>query len=129
MTERIAALIAGVPVTDLDDSIDWYTRFFGRAPDMVVGEEILWDVDERATLFIERDPGHAGAGRITFAVEDLDALLVRLCRRRHRPRADRDLSQRRAPYEGPRSRRKRPRLRRTPAQRRDAPANGCETAG
>jgi catechol 2,3-dioxygenase-like lactoylglutathione lyase family enzyme len=77
-TGAITHLIAGVPVTDLDAGIDWYTRFFGRPPDMRAGEEILWDVDEHATLFIEPDAERAGTGRITFAVAGLDALLDRL---------------------------------------------------
>ena len=66
----ITHLIAGVPVTDLDAGIDWYTRFFGRPPDLRVGNEVLWDVDEHATLFIEPNAAQAGAGRITFAVAD-----------------------------------------------------------
>jgi hypothetical protein len=36
MTARLSAithLFAGVPVSDLDAGIDWYTRFFGRPPD------------------------------------------------------------------------------------------------
>jgi catechol 2,3-dioxygenase-like lactoylglutathione lyase family enzyme len=74
----ITALIAGVPVSDLEASIDWYTRFFGRPPDLRAGEEILWDTDEHATLFIEPNAAHAGAGRITFAVAGLDALLQRI---------------------------------------------------
>ena len=74
----ITHLVAGVSVSDLDAGIDWYTRFFGREPDMRVGEEILWDVDEHATLFIESDPARAGGGRITLAVTGLDALLQRL---------------------------------------------------
>jgi catechol 2,3-dioxygenase-like lactoylglutathione lyase family enzyme len=74
----ITALIAGVPVSDLDASIDWYTRFFGRSQDLRVGDEVLWDVDEHATLFIEPNAAHAGSGRITFAVTGLDALLERL---------------------------------------------------
>ena len=83
----ITHLIAGVPVSDLDASIDWYTRFFGRPPDMRVGEEILWDIDEHATLFIEPNPAQAGAGRITLAVTGLDALLERLADQRieHEP--------------------------------------------
>lgn len=71
----ITALFAGVPVSDLDASVDWYTRFFGRPPDMRVGDEVLWDIDDHATLFIEPNAGQAGAGRITFAVAGLDALL------------------------------------------------------
>ena len=77
----ITALIAGVPVSALDAGIDWYTRFFGRPPDMRVGDEVLWDVDEHATLFIEPNLGQAGAGRVTFAVTGLDALLEGLAAR------------------------------------------------
>jgi catechol 2,3-dioxygenase-like lactoylglutathione lyase family enzyme len=76
----ITHLIAGVPVSDLDAGIDWYTRFFGRPPDMRAGDEVLWDVDEHATLFIEPDAANAGTGRITFAVAGLDELLARLAR-------------------------------------------------
>jgi len=71
-------LFAGVPVSNLDASIDWYARFFRRPPDMRAGKEILWEVDEHATLFIEPNAARAGAGRITFAVAGLDALLERL---------------------------------------------------
>ncbi len=83
----ITALIAGVPVSDLDASIDWYTRFFGRPFDMRAGDEVLWDVDEHATLFIEANPEQAGAGRITFAVAGLDELLEHLAAQRieHEP--------------------------------------------
>jgi catechol 2,3-dioxygenase-like lactoylglutathione lyase family enzyme len=45
---------------------------------MRAGDEVLWDIDEHATLFIEPDAARAGAGRITFAVTGLDALLERL---------------------------------------------------
>jgi len=74
----ITHLVAGVPVSDLDAGIDWYTGLFGRPPDMRVGNEVLWDVDEHATLFIEPNLGRAGSGRITLVVSGLDALLHRL---------------------------------------------------
>ena len=74
----ITNLYAGVPVADLNASIDWYTRLFGRPPDMRAGDEILWDLDEHATLFIEPNAAHAGSGRITLGVVGLDALLERL---------------------------------------------------
>jgi catechol 2,3-dioxygenase-like lactoylglutathione lyase family enzyme len=74
----ITDLFAGVPVADLNAGIDWYTRFFGRPPDSRVGEEVLWEIDEHAWLFIEPNAAQAGAGRITFAVAGLDALLERL---------------------------------------------------
>jgi catechol 2,3-dioxygenase-like lactoylglutathione lyase family enzyme len=83
----ITHLFAGVPVSDLEASIDWYTRFFGRPPDSLVGEEILWEIDERAWLFIEPNAARAGAGRITLAVAGLDALLEHLTAQRieHEP--------------------------------------------
>jgi catechol 2,3-dioxygenase-like lactoylglutathione lyase family enzyme len=74
----ITDLFAGVPVSDLDASVDWYTRFFGRPPDRPVGDEMLWEIDEHAWLFIEPNAAQAGAGRITLAVAGLDALLERL---------------------------------------------------
>ena len=74
----ITNLFAGVPVSDLDASIDWYTRFFGRPPDRRVGDENLWDIDDSACVFIEPNPAHAGAGRITLLVSGLDGLLERL---------------------------------------------------
>ena len=62
MQSAITHLFAGVPVSDLDASIDWYARFFGRPPDMRAGKEILWEVDEHATLFIEPNAARARAG-------------------------------------------------------------------
>jgi catechol 2,3-dioxygenase-like lactoylglutathione lyase family enzyme len=87
MQGAITNLYAGVPVSDLDASVDWYTRFFGRPPDMRAGDEILWDLNEHATLFIETDAAQAGAGRITLGVTGLDALLERLAAQRidHEP--------------------------------------------
>jgi catechol 2,3-dioxygenase-like lactoylglutathione lyase family enzyme len=83
----ITHLFAGVPVSDLDASTDWYTRFFGRPPDRRVGEQMLWEIDERAWLFIEPNAAQAGACRITLAVAGLDALLQRLTAQRieHEP--------------------------------------------
>jgi catechol 2,3-dioxygenase-like lactoylglutathione lyase family enzyme len=78
----ITHLYAGVPVADLEASIDWYTRLFGRDPDFRAGDEILWEVAPFATLFIEPDAERAGTGRITLSVTGLDALLEALGVRR-----------------------------------------------
>ena len=77
-TSRITHVFAGVPVSDLDASIDWYTRLFRRPPDRRVGHEMLWEMDEHASFFIEPNATHAGAGRITLAVSGLDAFLERV---------------------------------------------------
>ncbi|MCW2984181.1 MAG: Glyoxalase-like domain protein [Conexibacter sp.] len=50
----------------------------GEAPTFRAGDEILWEIDEHATLFIEPDPTRAGSGRITLSVVGLDALLESL---------------------------------------------------
>jgi catechol 2,3-dioxygenase-like lactoylglutathione lyase family enzyme len=83
----ITHLFAGVPVSDLDASIDWYTRFFGRPPDFRAGEEMLWEIDEHACVFIEPNVAQAGAGRITLSVTGLDELLEHLTAQRieHEP--------------------------------------------
>jgi catechol 2,3-dioxygenase-like lactoylglutathione lyase family enzyme len=83
----ITHLFVGVPVSDLDPGIDWYTRFFGRPPDSRVGDEILWEIDEHAWLFIEPNAARADAGRITLAIAGLDVLLERLAAERieHEP--------------------------------------------
>ena len=78
----ITHLYAGVPVADLEASIDWYTRLFGRDPDFRAGHEILWEIAASATLFIEPDLERAGTGRITLSVTGLDALLDSLAARR-----------------------------------------------
>ena len=111
-TSRITHLFAGVPVSDLDASIDWYTRLFGRPPDRRAGHEMLWEMDEHGWLFIEPNAPHAGAGRVTLAVSGLDALLDRIGVERIEHEPDRDLLERRPPREGPRSRRERDCLRR-----------------
>ena len=68
-------------MSDLESSIDWYTRLFGRLPDARAGDEVLWEIDEHAWVFIEPNAARAGAGRITFAVSGLDTLLERLAAR------------------------------------------------
>jgi catechol 2,3-dioxygenase-like lactoylglutathione lyase family enzyme len=35
----ITHVCAGIPVSDLDASIDWYARLFGRPPDFRMGEQ------------------------------------------------------------------------------------------
>jgi catechol 2,3-dioxygenase-like lactoylglutathione lyase family enzyme len=77
-TSLITDLFAGIPVSDLEASIDWYTRLLGRAPDRRAGHEMLWEIDEHAWLFIEPNAPQAGAGRVTLAVTGLDALLKRV---------------------------------------------------
>jgi hypothetical protein len=56
----ITDLSAGVPVSDLDAGIDWYTRLFGRPPNDRVGDEAVTGLDallERLTAAgIDHEP-------------------------------------------------------------------------
>ena len=81
MTERapsaLTHLIAGVPVSDSTPA-STPTRALRASAGPARWRRDPWDVDEHATLFIEPNAAHAGAGRITFAVTGLDGLLEHL---------------------------------------------------
>ena len=83
----ITDLFAGAPVP-ISTPVSIGTRGSSGDPQTPrVGEEVLWEIDEHATLFIEPNAARAGAGRITLAVAGLDALLERLAAQRieHEP--------------------------------------------
>jgi hypothetical protein len=62
----ITDLFAGVPVSDLDVSVDWYMRFSGWPSAHRAGDEILWEIlgvaglrallERLAAEHIERQP-------------------------------------------------------------------------
>ncbi|MDF1488396.1 VOC family protein [Tessaracoccus caeni] len=70
-------VFAGLPVRDLSVAIDWYSIFFGRSPDEVVGEEAMWQVAAATWLFVAPDEKRAGGGLMTLGVPSLDAYLSR----------------------------------------------------
>jgi hypothetical protein len=78
----ITHVYAGVPVANLEASIDWCTRLFGRDPDFRAGDEIPWEIAASATLLIEPGAERARTGRITLSVTGLDARLESLAVRR-----------------------------------------------
>ena len=78
----IEALFAAVPASELSGAVDWYSRLFGRTPDVVVHEdEVMWRATEAAWLYVVVDAGRAGTGVVTLAVADLDATLADLVAR------------------------------------------------
>lgn len=81
MHAEINDVFAGIPVSDIEASLDWYTRLFGREPDMLAADEKIWQVKEHAWVFIEPKPANAGTGRVTFTVTGLDELLAQLVAR------------------------------------------------
>jgi len=79
---EIEALFAAVPVSVLPAAVDWYSRLFGRPPDVVVHQdEVMWRATEAAWLYVVVDGARAGRGVVTLAVGDLDASLSELAAR------------------------------------------------
>jgi len=69
-------VFAGLVVAEIDGAVDWYSRLFGRGPDIVPnGYEAIWRLAPSASLYVLADPARAGHGAATVAVADLDALV------------------------------------------------------
>jgi predicted enzyme related to lactoylglutathione lyase len=69
----IDVLFAGVPVTDLDASIAWYSRLLGREPDIPVNDdEVMWQCSQAGWLYLLRGGPAAGHAIVTVAVADLE---------------------------------------------------------
>ena len=75
----IEYVFAGLAVTHLDASIEWYQRLLGRPPDMRPNEhEAAWQVAQTASVYIVADEDRAGHSTVTMFVDDLDAELERI---------------------------------------------------
>ena len=66
-------LFACLPVTDLERAEDWYGRLLGAGPAFRPNDvEAVWEVAEHGYVYVELLPEHAGHGRLTLFVDDLD---------------------------------------------------------
>src|SRR3954451_2210339 len=75
-------LFAGLLVSRFQDALDWYTRFFDRAPDVVAHDrEVMWRVTEGGWLNVLEDAERAGRGVVSIAVPDLDVAVRELAAR------------------------------------------------
>jgi hypothetical protein len=79
---RIPSIFVGLTVRDLAVSQRWYEHFFDRAPDVLVSsDEVMWQLNEQAWLFIVADDSPARSTNLVLALDDLDAALEDLARR------------------------------------------------
>ena len=79
---EIEVLFAAVSVADFDGALDWYTRLFGRPPDITVHEtEVMWRILEGAWLYVVLDRDRAGRSVVTLSVGDLDTTAARIAAR------------------------------------------------
>jgi len=75
-------LFAGVRVRELGTATEWYSRLFGRGPDIVPNEdEVMWRVTDGAWLYLIRDAPRAGNSLVTISVSDLEAATAELADR------------------------------------------------
>src|SRR5260370_39118557 len=75
-------VFAGIAVADYDAALVWYTRFFGRSPDVIVTEnESMWQVAEIGWIYLVGDTNRAGKALSTRLVNDLDDQVAQLNQR------------------------------------------------
>jgi len=70
-------LFAGVPVSDLDRAVAWFTRLYGvpetfRAHDT----EYVWILAEGRSVYVLLKPESAGHGLVTMVLDDLDGFVA-----------------------------------------------------
>jgi catechol 2,3-dioxygenase-like lactoylglutathione lyase family enzyme len=67
-------LFAGIPVSDYRQALAWYERLLGATPSFLPNDtEAVWELAEHRYLYVVLLPEHAGHGRHTLFVDDLDA--------------------------------------------------------
>jgi predicted enzyme related to lactoylglutathione lyase len=75
-------LFSGIPVSDCVAALDWYSRTFGRDPDLMANDdEVLWQIVGPAWIYVVRDEARAGRSLVNLAVADLDRLIDELAGR------------------------------------------------
>lgn len=78
----ISSILAGLAVSDLDRSIEWYTEFLGRGPDARPMPPLAdWNIEGGYTLQLFLDPERAGGSMVTLHVSDIDAAKANLAQR------------------------------------------------
>jgi hypothetical protein len=78
----IDILFTGVPVSNFDAAVRWYSRLFGRECDVVVHEsEVMWRLADAAWLYVIEDAERAGHSLVALRVSDLDQALSELSAR------------------------------------------------
>lgn len=76
---KIAEIFAVACVTDMERSVDWYTRLIGRAPDDRPMEGLVqWRVGNGAGLQLVLDGKRSGSSLITIVTPEMDLARKRL---------------------------------------------------
>ena len=82
MYSKSLDLFAGIPVTDYPAALTWYERLLGYPPTFLPNDiEAVWELAEHRFVYIEQRPEHAGSGKHTIFVDDLDAVVAQIADR------------------------------------------------
>lgn len=82
----VLSVLAALPVCEGVESIDWYSRFLDRSPDMEPVEGVAeWVLAPGATLQLVTRPESAGTGFTRLEVANLDQAIEALARRGFHP--------------------------------------------
>ena len=69
------ALFAGIRVSDLATARAWYEQLLGEPAFFPNETEIVWDLADERSVYIQQDPGRAGGALVTVIVDDLDTVV------------------------------------------------------
>lgn len=72
----VTELFAGLPVRDLQISVDWYQRFLGRPPSFFPNDtEAVWALAEHRWIYIIVEPDRAGRSIQTIICDGLETII------------------------------------------------------
>jgi catechol 2,3-dioxygenase-like lactoylglutathione lyase family enzyme len=75
----ISTVMAQMIVTDLDRSVEFYSRLFGRAPDASPMDGLReWHVEGAGAIQVYEEPDRAGRSGVTLHVGDLEGAVASL---------------------------------------------------
>lgn len=75
-------LFACLPIADYAAALKWYEQLLGSPPSFVPDDtEAVWEMAEHRYIYIEVLPEHAGHGKVTIFVDDLDTLVAQITER------------------------------------------------
>lgn len=82
-------VFAGIAVTDLARSREWYDALLGDVETFVPNDtEQVWTLGVGRHVYVEVDPERAGRSVCTLFVEDLDGFLIAATERGLRPESE-----------------------------------------
>ena len=79
---NVTHVFSGVPVSDLPRAEEFYEALFDRPLHMRPNDsEVVWQLADRALVYVVVDAARAGHGLLTLIVDDLEATIARLADR------------------------------------------------